>query len=288
MPRSDWNDLPAAIRDAIERRTGSITGVRSAPGGNHADLAAALGTAGGTVFVKAARKLADRDGPEVRSLRREAVIAPHMTRFVPGLAWETETEGWLALGFIYVPGRAATFVPGSPDLDVLAHVVHVLQATPCPDVVYLRVEQRWAPFADDVSAMAGDALVHTDLNPDNLIIGDDGNVCVVDWALASRGAAWIEAGQLMPWLILAGHSPRQADAWAAQIPSWRHADPDAVNLYSRLAVTFWRRRAAARPAPWMAPYLAAWEGWTAYRTARQAHARTTLSRLAAANGGTRE
>lgn len=266
MPRSDWTDLPNDIREAIEARTGPITGVRSAPTGNHADIATTLETADGRLFLKAARKLdADRDGPEVWSLRREAVIAPYVTQFAPLLLWEVEAGEWLALAFEYVPGRTASYVPGSPDLEVLAKVVHDVQAAPCPDVVNLRVEQRWAPFADDVSPMAGDTLLHTDLNANNLIISDDRTVRAVDWALVSRGAPWIEVGQLMPWLILDGHSPRQADAWAAQIPSWVDADPEAINLYSRLAVEFWRSRIRNRPEPWMTPYLAAWEKWTDYR-----------------------
>lgn len=266
MPRSDWTELPEAITAAIEQRTGPITGVRAAPTGNHADIAATVHTAGGTVFVKAARKLdADRDGPEVRSLRRESMIAPHVRQLAPRLLWQAEAGEWLALGFTYVPGRTATFAPGSPDLDALAKIVNELQATPCPDVVDLRVEQRWASFADDVTPMSGDAFLHTDLNPNNLIISDDGSVHAVDWALASRGAAWVEVGQLMPWLILDGHSPRQADAWATRIPSWQRAAPDAINLYSRLAVEFWQRRSTNRPESWMPPYLAAWEQWTAYR-----------------------
>ena len=267
MPRSDWTDLPDEIRDAIEARTGSITGVRSAPTGNHADIAATVEAANGRVFVKAARKLDDRDGPEVWSLRRESAINPHVTRFAPRLLWEVEAGGWLVLGFEHVPGRTATYAPGSPDLEVLAKVVHDLQVTPCPEVVTLQIEQRWAHLADDVSPMAGNALLHTDLNPNNLIISDGRTARVVDWALTSRGAPWIEVGQLMPWLIMEGHTPRQAEAWAAQIPSWWDANPEAVTLYSRLAVEFWQRRSRNRPEPWMPPYLAAWQQWATYRRA---------------------
>lgn len=269
MPCSDWTDLPADIAAAIERRTGPIIGTRSAPTGNHADLAATVQTAAGTVFVKAARRLsADRDGPEVRSLRRESLIAPYVTHLAPRLLWHVEAGEWLALGFAHVPGRTATYTPGSPDLDALAKVVTELQATPCPDSVDLRIDQRWAHLADDVTPMSGNAFLHTDLNPNNLIISHDGTVHAVDWALASRGAAWVEVGQLMPWLILDGHTPEQADVWATRIPSWRNADPDAINLYSRLAVEFWQRRSTNRPEPWMPPYLAAWQQWTAYRTGR--------------------
>ncbi|MCP2336956.1 phosphotransferase [Actinomadura rupiterrae] len=266
MPRSGWTDLPDEVRGAIEARIGPVVGARSATTGNHADVAATLETADSKVFVKAARKLdTDQDGPEVWSLRRESLIAPHVKQFAPRLLWQQESGGWLVLGFEHVPGRAADFAPGSPDLNELVTIIHRLQAAHCPDVVELRVEQRWASLADDVSPMAGDALLHTDLNPKNLIINDDdGSIRVVDWALASRGAAWVEVVQLMPWLIMAGHAPNEADMLGRRLPSWRNVAPEAVALHAGLAVSFWERRSRNHPAAWIAPYLAAWRVWADY------------------------
>ncbi|WP_018656157.1 phosphotransferase family protein [Actinomadura flavalba] len=267
MPRSDWTDLPDAMSRAITARTGPVLSTRSAPTGNHADVAITVRTADGAVFVKAARKLdADRDGPEVWSLRRESAIAPHAPPLAPRLLWQEEAGGWMALGFEHVPGRTAVFTPGSPDLDLLAQVVHTLQDHPCPDAVDLNVEQRWANLTDDVSPMAGDTLLHTDLNPKNLIIDENDHVHVVDWALTSRGAPWIEIGQLIPWLILDGHSPTQAEAWATRFTSWSTTPPPTIDLYSHLATKFWQHRSDNHPAPWMPPYLDAWKQWTTYRT----------------------
>ncbi|WP_053703386.1 hypothetical protein [Streptomyces sp. WM6368] len=57
----------------------------------------------------------------------------------------------------------------------------------------------------------GDALLHTDRFPTNILVTGDG-LRVVDWAWASRGAAWIDAALRAVWLIRSGHSPQQPGA----------------------------------------------------------------------------
>jgi aminoglycoside phosphotransferase (APT) family kinase protein len=42
------------------------------------------------------------------------------------------------------------------------------------------------------AAAAGDALVHSDLRADNLLVRPDGRVVVVDWPHASVGAPWVD------------------------------------------------------------------------------------------------
>jgi len=265
MPRSDWTSLPAKVREAIETRTGPILRVTPAPAGNHADIAAAVSAPGGTTFVKAARKLQDRDGPEVRSLRREALVCPRVPRFAPRLLWTVEVGGWLALGFEYIKGRGADYSPGSPDLAILAKTVRELQRMTCPDVVTMPVERRWENLGGDVSPMAGDALLHTDLNPHNVIITPDRRAYVVDWAFTSRGAPWVEIGQIIPWMLMSGQTPEQAEDWASQFPSWLDADPADVDLYVTLHEELWRRRSQTRPDAWIPPYLTAIRQWAAYR-----------------------
>jgi thiamine kinase-like enzyme len=39
--------------------------------------------------------------------------------------------------------------------------------------------------------MQGDTLVHTDLNPANLIVTPSG-VQIVDWAITTKAAPWVE------------------------------------------------------------------------------------------------
>jgi Phosphotransferase enzyme family len=268
MTRSDWTELPVDLRDAIESLTGLIGRIQPAPTGNHADIASTLETPNGRTFVKAALKLVDRDGPEVRSLRAESAVSPHVTRFAPRLLWQVEAGGWLALGFEHVEGQNADYSPGSPHLSILAKTIHELQVTPCPDVVHMRIERRWENLTEDVSPMAGDALLHTDLNQNNMLITPDRRAYVVDWAFTSRGAAWLELGQLIPWLLTAGHGPEEAEEWVSQFPSWLDADPETIDLYAGLHAELWRRRSEARPEPWIPPYAAVIQKWADYRKGR--------------------
>jgi phosphotransferase family enzyme len=265
--RTGWTDLPESVREAVAAHTGPISGVEPAPVGNHADVASTLHTTQGRLFVKAAKKLVDRDGPEVRSLRWEAAINSHVAEFAPRLHWTVEDGGWLVLGFDHVQGRRADFTPGSPDVAVLAKTIHQLQETPCPDVVTMRVERRWQSVTDDVSLMAGGALLHTDLNEDNLIITTDGRVHVVDWAFVSRGAAWVELGLLIPWLLKAGRSPREAAEWVSQFPSWADADPAAIDLFSHVFAERWRISSESNAAAWVALHASLTKQWADWRLA---------------------
>ncbi|MFC4050223.1 phosphotransferase [Actinomadura syzygii] len=263
--RSDWTDLPQELRIEIETQTGPISSIDPAPTGNHADIASTLHSPEGLTFVKAARKLADRDGPEVMSLRREAAVNPHVSGFAPRLRWQAEAREWVVLGFEHVSGRRADFTPGSPDLTVLAKTIQAIQTTPCPDVVRMMVERRWQSAAVDVSRLAGTALLHTDLNEENLIITPEGRAYVVDWAFVSRGQAWIELGLLIPWLLKAGHSPREAGEWVSQFDSWNDAEPSHVDLFSEIFAEKWRGHSETNSAAWVAEHAALTKQWATYR-----------------------
>ncbi|WP_084265026.1 phosphotransferase [Actinomadura macra] len=267
--RDQWTRLPEAVRTAISGRTGAVRSVQAVHGGSNADLAAAVTGSAGSSFVKAARKTSPgQDGPRVRALRREATINPVVPEFAPRLLWTVEAGGWLAVGFEHVQGRHADYSPGSPDLATLAKTVHQLQSTPCPDAVVMLVECRWEHLVPDVAPMAGDALLHTDLNPHNLLITPEHRAYVVDWGFASRGAPWIEIGQIIPWLIHAGHSPADAERWAAQFAAWTSAAPEALDLYTRASVERWRRRAAANPDAEPPANLPIAQQWAEHRNAR--------------------
>lgn len=263
--RTDWTDLPESLRDEIEARTGPIARIVPAPTGNHADIASTLFTTRGPVFVKAARKLEDRDGPEVMSLRREASVNSVVSEFAPRLRWQVEAGEWLALGFDHVQGRPADFSPGSPDLDVLTKTIHAIQNVRCPEAVRLLVERRWQRFTDDVTPLAGGALLHTDLNEDNFIITPDGRAYVVDWAFVSRGNAWLELGLLIPWLLKAGHSPRAADAWVSQFPSWGQAPAADIDMFSVAFAKQWQMTSQTREDPWVKLHAELTGRWAAYR-----------------------
>lgn len=53
------------------------------PAGNHADITSTIAGEHTTVFVKATRKLLDRDGPEIQSLRWEEKATPFVSAHTP-------------------------------------------------------------------------------------------------------------------------------------------------------------------------------------------------------------
>jgi hypothetical protein len=45
-----------------------------------------------------------------------------------------------------------------------------------------------------MSVLAGDTLLHADLNPAHVLLGEGGAVYLVDWTFAGRGAAFVHDG----------------------------------------------------------------------------------------------
>ncbi|MGI5163834.1 hypothetical protein ACQEU3_05695 [Spirillospora sp. CA-253888] len=265
--RIDWAELPEEIRVAARGHVGTVAKVVPAAEGNHADIASTVIGSRSRVFVKAAKRVsAERDGPEVRSLRWEAAINAHVRAFAPRLLDTVEAGGWLALFFERIDGRHADFSPGSPDLEVLAETVDALQRTPCPEVLDKYVERRWEAVVQDSSPMAGGNLLHADLNPANLLITPD-RVYLVDWAFAARGAAWVEPALLMPWLIKAGHGPANAEAWLSRFGSWGEADPRHIDLFADAFATKWTINLETNSEAWAMEHASAARAWADHRRA---------------------
>lgn len=226
-------------------------------------ITAELVTRDGDVFLKAARRLEGREGPRLRSLWHEALVYPYVVGIAPRFLWAMSAGEWVTLGLEHVHGRHADYAPGSPDLSVLAGLIACLQQVPCPPTL-TRFEERWAGWGGDVSPLAGDALLHTGLAPAHLLIAPGGRAYVVSWGAAARGAPWIEIGQVIPWLLAAGHHPASAEQWAeSNFPCWRDADPAAVDLYVALEVEYWSRR--KQPSAWARARLKLLQQWADYR-----------------------
>ncbi len=159
------------------------------------------------------------------------------------------------LGYELAPGVHPDLSPGSPHLERVRDLVIEIgeQLTPCPEAAKYALAERWAGAPgwaelrdrrpddldlwarDHVDALAesearvcldGDTLAHVDLHPGNILVGE-GHSVAVDWAWSARGPAWLDSAYLVVRLVNEGHSPKQAETWALDIPAFSAA-PDHV------------------------------------------------------------
>ncbi|WP_051826490.1 phosphotransferase [Kitasatospora aureofaciens] len=284
--RHQWADLPAEVRDLIAVRSGTVTGVTVPDAGEVAEFAAALDTATGRVFVKAARL----DIPNLWMARKEAQAAPALKGVGAALLWQGEAGGWLVTAFEYVPGRHADLAPGSPDLPLIADALAGLadRLTPAPPLKTLSLAQRWAGSAlwSEIAAaggltpwqaehlgrlsalesrvpeaVMGDTLAHTDMTGPNILV-DGARVRVIDWSWPAPAAAWVDAASLVPRLIAVGHTAAQAHRWAMTVPHYAAADPARVAALATVIAARWRLRAIRDGGAWVGLSAAA-EEWVA-------------------------
>lgn len=86
-----------------------------------------------------------------------------------------------------------------------------------------------ATLARRASALlGGEALVHCDLRPDNLLLTPDGEVRIVDWNWVTRGPAWADFVSLWP---LRARDGIDVHALARRSPLTRDADPEAIDAF---------------------------------------------------------
>ncbi|MFF4573561.1 protein kinase [Streptomyces sp. NPDC001410] len=259
-------DLPESeIRPLIRQYTGPVVEVRRTVRGFSSDLTAVVECEKGPFFVKAVRS---RPGGRRDSIIRERLINGFVSPVSPPLLWEAEDEHWLVLGFEVVDGRSSDFAPGSPDLPLVVDVIDRIGRLALPEVARDWIETRWDRFAADSSEaelFRGDSLLHTDINPSNLLVGAPG-VWAVDWAWPTRGAGFIDPALLVLQLVAAGHSPGYAERWASQLPAWHKAAPGAIDAFAAANLRMYRAFAERKPdAAWLKSMVAASRSWTEYR-----------------------
>lgn len=248
MSRIPFEQLPAEIRRAVADKTGAVRQAVTAPGGMNSGIASVLGTDSGPVFVKGIPS----GHPQAGAQRREAAVAPHLPASCPRLYWHLELGGWSLLGYEVVDGRHADYAPGSPDLRLVEAALTELQGiTAPPDVDIKKAVDRWAEYAPPGTSQHfhGDALLHTDFAPDNVLVTGD-RARLVDWAWPTRGAAWIDPGALALRLMNAGHPVGAALVFAARFPSWRDAAPEALTAFGTATAALWQEIAGQDEAPW--------------------------------------
>jgi hypothetical protein len=248
MSRIPFDQLPADVRRSVTDKTGAVRQAVTAPGGTNSGIASVLDTDSGLVFVKGI----PADHPQAGAQRREAAVAPHLPASCPRLYWHLETGGWSLLGYEVVDGRHADYAPGSPDLPLVEAALAELQGITAPaDIEIKQAVDRWADYAPPgtLQHFDGDALLHTDFAPDNVLI-TGGRARLVDWAWPTRGAAWIDPGALALRLMEAGHPVGAAIEFARDFPSWRDAAPEALAAFGTATASLWREIAEHDKAPW--------------------------------------
>lgn len=199
---------------------------------------------------------------------------PSSPAWPPTLHWRAEAAGWDLLGFEALTGHHADYAPGSPDLPEVAALLRRLGETPCPGIELRHAEQRlehYAAHPDDLRYFAGPHLLHTDLNHANVLVDDHApqgdRARLVDWAWATRGTAWLDAGYWIIWLIAAGHTPASAERWAAEIPSWHTAPAEGITAFATANHNLWSEISNAEPDPWTQRLATAAATWHAHRRA---------------------
>ncbi|AQA16485.1 phosphotransferase [Streptomyces malaysiensis subsp. malaysiensis] len=249
----------------IQPHTGVLSQTQPTARGFGSDLTAIIECEKGPFFVKAMR---NRPGGRRASLIRERLINPAVQPISPTLLWHADDDEWLALGFDVVDARRSDFTPASPDLPGVVDLVDRLGDLPIPDIARDWPESRWDRFAVDeteAELFRGDALLHTDINPSNLILGERGR-WIVDWSWPTRGAGFIDPACLVVQLIAAGHTPEAAEAWAAGCRAWADADSIAIDAFAAATRRMHRSRADRHPeATWLEAMAAAAGAWAVHR-----------------------
>jgi hypothetical protein len=263
MVRTSFTDLPPEVLAELADLAGPVEEFIPAVLGNHAEVVGELRTSRGRAFIKGVRLHPDQrgGGAEAWSLRNESGVLSAVRPYAPELLWQFDAAEWRVVGFEFVSGRQAVYTPGSPDLNLVAAAVEDLATRECPPSVMLRVDDRYKALDVRAEVFAGTSLLHCDLNPDNVLITADGAARIVDWAFVSRGAAWLDFGFMVPWLLRAGHSPASAEAWLGQFPLWKGADLEHVDLFASLLDQTWARRNVEGAPAWLIEYAGLVRTW---------------------------
>ena len=265
---ADWE----TIRPLVERTIGSAHLTRQIDAGPNSDIALVVRSEKGLYFVKG--QLRGRPGGVTHG--REASVNPMVRHLSPVLQWRAKDDVWDLLGFDFVKGRRANYKPKSRDLHAVLHLILRLQMVRPPNedtrsAWFKTAPERWRDYTDDPELFAGEALLHTDWNPENvLIVGD--RALLVDWTWPTWGARWIDPVCWALWLIASGHDPALTEEWAGHLPSWHDASPAAVTEFIAAQQRMWASIAAERsPAAlrdtdrWIAELAEAAAHWLDYR-----------------------
>ncbi|MCW3814170.1 phosphotransferase [Micromonospora sp. DR5-3] len=255
--RIHWTDLPDRVRAAVEEILGDrVVEAVSQSGGFSPGTADRVRTAGGRrAFVKAVSPAQNDRSPGL--YRAEGLIAAALPPATPAprLLGSYDDGDWVALVFTDVAGRhpvtpwdaaelravlstlaamAAALTPASvPAAPTAAEQLapdfagwRRISADPPADLdpwARARLPELCAAADRGLAALTGETLCHLDIRADNLLIGADGTVNVVDWPWACRGPAWLDSLMILINVqVYGGHDP---EALLRDLPLTTGVDP---------------------------------------------------------------
>lgn len=258
---TDWESLPASVRDEIQQRLGPVDSCMGVDGGLNNDIALIITESDGhRAFLKGVHGVTRR----MRMLRNEIRSHDLAPGIAPPVLFGADVDDWLIVGFEHVAGRPANFAPGSPDLPLVAETVEKIAALPASGLRSIRDRWSvdwWAKLADEYpTAIAGwdmtevfpwssaapeladgDRLAHTDLHPDQFVIGNIGNtgVHVIDWGFPAAAAPWMDAAYMVLRLVDAGSTPADAEAWAWSLSCCAGLNDAALTAFAVYVAGMW-------------------------------------------------
>lgn len=281
--RLAYLDLPERLRRVIDDALGSpVRSAVTAVGGFSPGVAARVRCADGSrAFVKAVSAAQNPDTP--RLLRMEAAIAADLPETVPAprLRFDYDNGDWVVLAFDDVEGSTPP-MPWTLDdahavLATVAQMLRTLSPSPLPHAPtaldHLRGDLlSWTRLAADPppdldpwerahldrlaslgeavvvpdGPMSGMTLLHLDLRADNILIGPDRQVTVVDWPWGSLGPAWADPLILGVDLLVYGH--HDPEPLLTEHGLLDSADPDGVTGFLLGLAGMWAE-AYRRPPP---------------------------------------
>ena len=282
--RLEWPHLPPRVRDAVEARCGApVLEAESRDAGFTNGVASVLTCADGSRhFLKAASTKAQRAIAVAYAEEAARLATLPAGTPAPGLTWTGTVEDWVVVLSHHVDGETparpwrvedveacldalervtATSVSASLDLatfaDEMAAWPQAWADVPVPSHPEHRAEA--ADLAAGFAAhTAGDALVHTDAQADNWLLGTDGGAVLCDWKWPVRGAAWLDA-----YLLLASAYGDGVDVNAviADRPALRDVPDEAVDSLLALAAGYFLR-AGCGSVPPNSPHVRDHQYWT--------------------------
>ncbi|HVF31598.1 MAG TPA: hypothetical protein VM933_01065 [Acidimicrobiales bacterium] len=276
--RIEWSAVPGRVRDEVGRLLGSpVVAAVNEAGGFSPSLAARARLADGRrCFLKAGSAAATNDRV-VDMLRNEAALGACFPADFPAprLDLAVDDGEWVVLAFEEVAGHNPVQPWRPADLDA---TIAALDDLPTPGGLPLRraevrlvgtfdgfaaviadptgVDDDWTlrhlgRLAEVESAWpaatAGEALVHSDVRDDNVVLADDGRVLLVDWAHSFVGADWLDLAFALPSIELAG-GPSCEDL-VARSRRLRRADPEALTVVAVALLGFFTNQARHAPPP---------------------------------------